>query len=154
MVARGNIASCPIPEPSVTQHTATDDSHDKPKKGRSNKKRAANPSAEDGDRDELSPTKKSKKNSTGSPEEKRLRRFRSSAPKAFYNVYERALSQRFFVLHRERGGTEKCPEETVELAGSTDNIYTISIAKVPSCNCPHAVNGNQCKHVIYVSRTL
>lgn len=41
------------------------------------------------------------------------------------------------------------------MAGSTGNIYHITIDKVPSCDCPHARKGNQCKHIVYVlSRVL
>lgn len=44
----------------------------------------------------------------------------------------------------------QCPEETVELTGSTGNIYSVHIAQQPSCTCPHNRKGNQCKHIIYV----
>lgn len=41
------------------------------------------------------------------------------------------------------------------MAGTTGNIYHITVDKVPSCSCPHARKGNQCKHVVYVlSRVL
>ncbi|KAK2748748.1 hypothetical protein FQN57_000329 [Myotisia sp. PD_48] len=36
------------------------------------------------------------------------------------------------------------------MAGSTGNVYTIVIGKVPRCSCPDYGNGNQCKHIIYV----
>lgn len=36
------------------------------------------------------------------------------------------------------------------MTGSTGNIYTVHIAQQPSCNCPHAKAGNQCKHWLYV----
>jgi hypothetical protein len=55
-----------------------------------------------------------------------------------------------FVIDRVRQGTEECPEETVSLAGSTGNVYQINIAKRPTCNCPHAMKGNHCKHIFYV----
>ncbi|KAI1137667.1 hypothetical protein F5Y05DRAFT_77241 [Hypoxylon sp. FL0543] len=87
--------------------------------------------------------------------EKRLRRFRAKPPQNFSVIYERATSQRFYVLGRTRGGTDHCPEESVELTGSTGNIYVVHIARQPTCTCPHAQNGNQCKHVVYVmSRVL
>ncbi|KAK7431219.1 hypothetical protein QQZ08_002259 [Neonectria magnoliae] len=86
--------------------------------------------------------------------EKRLRRFRDHAPEAFHKVYERALRQRFYVLNRTRCGSDECPEEMVEMTGSTGNIYTVHIAKQPRCNCPHALKGNQCKHVIYVLKRV
>lgn len=41
------------------------------------------------------------------------------------------------------------------MAGSTGNVYHITIDKVPTCDCPHAQKGNQCKHIVYVlSRVL
>ncbi|KAI0839358.1 hypothetical protein F5Y06DRAFT_286396 [Hypoxylon sp. FL0890] len=87
--------------------------------------------------------------------EKRLRRFRVKPPQNFSVIYERATSQRFYVLGRTRGGAAHCPEESVELTGSTGNIYVVHIAQQSTCTCPHARNGNQCKHVIYVmSRVL
>ncbi|KAI1100027.1 hypothetical protein F4804DRAFT_320107 [Jackrogersella minutella] len=87
--------------------------------------------------------------------EKRLKRFRAKAPQTFSVMYDRATSQRFYVLGRTRGGSAHCPEESVELTGSTGNIYVVHIAQQPTCTCPHALNGNQCKHVIYVlSRVL
>lgn len=95
--------------------------------------------------------KKLKAETPETPKEKRLRRFRSHAPQAFHDVYARALSQRFFVLSRIRGGSEECPEESIEMTGSTGNIYTVEIGQIPKCTCPHAVKGNQCKHVLYVS---
>ena len=59
------------------------------------------------------------------------------------------------MLKRTRCGTPESPEELVELAGSTGNVYTIVIARRPACDCPHALKGNQCKHVLYVlSRVL
>lgn len=36
------------------------------------------------------------------------------------------------------------------MAGSTGHIYTIEIKLLPSCDCPHAKKGNQCKHVVFV----
>lgn len=58
-------------------------------------------------------------------------------------------SSRMFCLDRVRGGTDECPEETLKIAGSTGNVYTIKIGQVPSCDCPHAAKGNECKHVIF-----
>lgn len=85
-----------------------------------------------------------------SPEEKRLRRHRPSCPQAFHEVYQRATAQRFYVLERYRVGTPECPEEVVELTGSTGNIYQVHVARKPRCTCPHAEKGNQCKHMVYV----
>ncbi|KAG5914786.1 hypothetical protein E4U53_004594 [Claviceps sorghi] len=82
--------------------------------------------------------------------EKRMRRHRSSPPRAFHDVYQRALGQRFYVLRRSRGGTEECPEETCDVAGSTGNVYTVEIGRTPRCTCPHALRDNHCKHIIYI----
>jgi hypothetical protein len=90
-------------------------------------------------------------------DEKRLKRFRSKPTNEYNQLRYRALTQRMFVLDRKREDTgDGYPIETVTLAGSTGNVYTIIIDKIPTCNCPHARKGNQqCKHTIYVlSRVL
>ncbi|EON62829.1 hypothetical protein W97_02054 [Coniosporium apollinis CBS 100218] len=88
-------------------------------------------------------------------EEKRLRRFRAKPPQSYEAIKQRALTQRMFVIDRRRGGTDECPTETVKMVGSTGNVYTVKVNKTPSCNCPHAKKGNQCKHLIYImSRVL
>ncbi|KAG5921902.1 hypothetical protein E4U42_005681, partial [Claviceps africana] len=69
---------------------------------------------------------------------------------AFHDVYERALRQRFYVLRRSRRGTDECPEETCEVAGSTGNVYTVEIGRTLRCTCPHALKDNHCKHIIYI----
>ncbi|KAI0545580.1 hypothetical protein F4679DRAFT_576006 [Xylaria curta] len=113
----------------------------KQKKPRTTSKRKKNEMDDNGKKD----TKATKK----VDEEKRLRRFRAKAPASFEVIYERATEQ------RSRCGTDDCPEEDVEVTGSTGNIYNVHIAQVPSCNCPHALKGNQCKHIVYVmSRVL
>lgn len=86
--------------------------------------------------------------------EKRLRRFRDHPPQKFHDVYRRAVSQRFFVLNRSRTSMNGFPEEIVELAGSTGNIYSVRIACLPTCTCPHFQGGNQCKHILYVMRRV
>jgi hypothetical protein len=107
--------------------------------------------AEDSTNGLTSSTKKIKRDSNSPPEEKRLGRFRPKAPQSFYDIYARALGQRFYVLKRTRCGTSDCPEEVVEMTGSTGNIYEVHIAQRPQCSCPHAQKGNQCKHILYVS---
>lgn len=62
------------------------------------------------------------------------------------------------VVDRQRGvnkdcphSTPDCPIETVDLVGTTGNIYTVTISHVPMCTCPNFVKGNaQCKHIVYV----
>ncbi|CAG9988424.1 unnamed protein product [Clonostachys byssicola] len=102
-----------------------------------------------------SSTKGNKDAGTREPSsEKRLRRFRPQPPQSFNDILYRATSQRFFVLERTRAGTEDCPEEIVELTGSTGNIYTVFIGLVPRCDCPHSKKGNQCKHIIFVMKKV
>lgn len=36
------------------------------------------------------------------------------------------------------------------MAGTTGNLYTQHIGQVPTCDCPHAQKGNQCKHLVYI----
>lgn len=59
-----------------------------------------------------------------------------------------------FVVDRDRGGTDEAPEETIEMAGTTGNIYRVNISLVPSCTCPDHKKGNQCKHIVYVYAVL
>jgi hypothetical protein len=71
-----------------------------------------------------------------------------------------------FCLGRERGGDAECPTETLKIAGSTGNVYTVTIDRIPSCmqsvkisrssllttfvgDCPHAAKANDCKHVLF-----
>ena len=103
-------------------------------------------------------------------EEKRLRLFRKTAPHSYLEKLARATSQRYFeipilsmslhrmlmingrmfVLDRMRGGTDEIPEETIAMAGSTGNVYDITICQIPRCTCPDNEKGNQCKHIVYV----
>lgn len=82
--------------------------------------------------------------------ETRLRQHLAKPPQSFYTIYERARRQRFYVLQRTPGGSQDFPQETFEMTGSTGNIYTVRIKQVPTCDCSRAIQGNQCKHVVYV----
>lgn len=42
----------------------------------------------------------------------------------------------------------------VELTGSTGNIYTVIIDNRPTCTCPHATKGKQCKHILFVMKKI
>lgn len=83
-------------------------------------------------------------------EEKRSRRFRPHASSSYLERLNRATTQRMFVIDRTRGGTIEIPEETIDLAGTTGNVYRITICQLPSCTCPDSRQGNQCKHIVYV----
>ena len=95
-------------------------------------------------------TENKKKTPQCSPGQKRLRRWRAQPPQSFYEIYARAMSQRFFVLDRVPGGTVESPSETIKLAGSTGNVYSVFVGSQPACDCPHGQQGNQCKHWLYV----
>lgn len=47
------------------------------------------------------------------------------------------------------GGTSNMPEISFDMVGTTGNLYKTVIGKVPSCDCPDAMKGNQCKHIFY-----
>jgi len=102
------------------------------------------------------PSKRIKKSTTlSSPlapvaEEKRLKRFRSHPPKTFVEKYQRAITQRMFVVHRELTGTPEDPQMRINVIGTTGNIYTVTMQRTPICNCPDGSKGNHCKHIIYV----
>ncbi|KAH7407709.1 putative RING finger domain protein [Cadophora sp. MPI-SDFR-AT-0126] len=99
------------------------------------------------------PKRQRKKNAEGEePEEKRLKRFRAKPPVSYMERLQRVTSQRMFLIDRERevGEDGESPEEKFDIAGSTGNIYQVTICKVPRCTCPDAAKGNQCKHIIYV----
>ncbi|KAH6639707.1 hypothetical protein C7974DRAFT_137247 [Boeremia exigua] len=96
------------------------------------------------------PSKEKAKCGSDAPPEKRLRRYRARAPGSYLEVKNRALTQRLTVLSRERCGTAELPGEKVVIAGSTGNVYTVNVGLTPSCDCPHARKGNQCKHIVYV----
>lgn len=48
------------------------------------------------------------------------------------------------------GGAAEEPQETVEMTGSTGNVYTVVVARQPTCDCPQGNEGKQCKHIVYV----
>ncbi|KAL3437740.1 hypothetical protein BDV09DRAFT_149467 [Aspergillus tetrazonus] len=82
--------------------------------------------------------------------ERRLRRFRHSPPVSYQQRLERAVTQRMFVVGQTVSGTDEVPELNFDIVGTTGNIYQTTVGKVPTCNCPDARKGNQCKHICYV----
>ena len=98
-----------------------------------------------------------KKPKIASPE-KRFRKFRGHPPETYQARYQRAITQRMFLIDRKKkiGGDEHgtFQEEVFGMAGTTGNVYQVTISKVPKCTCPDAkMNGMQCKHMIYVRKT-
>lgn len=58
-----------------------------------------------------------------------------------------------FVIDRKRyqHSTQDCQVEEVTLAGSTGNVYKITISHTPTCTCPnHQKTKTLCKHIVYV----
>ncbi len=102
--------------------------------------------------DDASKPKRARKKQGEEPEEKRLKRFRQKPPLTYLERLARVKTQRMFLIDRNRNASEDGTheEEVFDLAGSTGNIYQITISKIPKCTCPDAGNGNQCKHIIYV----
>ena len=41
------------------------------------------------------------------------------------------------------------PVMEFDMAGTTGNLYKVTVGKVPVCNCPDGRKGNQCKHIFY-----
>lgn len=80
--------------------------------------------------------------------EKRGAMFKKSCPKNIQDRVARVMSQRFFMIDRRREGEELCEE--FKVLGSTGNVYTVMIGRLPSCNCPDASHGNHCKHILFI----
>ncbi|KAH8602153.1 hypothetical protein B0O99DRAFT_680297 [Bisporella sp. PMI_857] len=114
------------------------------KSSNSAKKRKAAIHAECDDEEKPNSKRKMKQ----SDEEKRLRRHRAQPPGTYIERLDRVRTQRMFLIDRNRTNEEF--EEVFDIAGSTGNIYQVTINKIPSCTCPDAKKGNQCKHIIYV----
>ncbi|KAF8663994.1 hypothetical protein AX16_000845 [Volvariella volvacea WC 439] len=80
--------------------------------------------------------------------EKRQGRFRSSAPQNILERVHRVMTQRFFMIERQREAGKL--SEEFKVLGSTGNVYTVVIDHVPRCDCPDAMKGNHCKHILFV----
>ncbi|PFH45786.1 hypothetical protein AMATHDRAFT_157849 [Amanita thiersii Skay4041] len=92
--------------------------------------------------------KKKAKDTDAAPEEKRLAQFKPRCPQNIMDRVERVRQQRLFMIDRLR--TENELSETFSVLGSTGNVYTVVIDKVPRCNCPDALKGNHCKHILFI----
>ncbi|KAF8070819.1 hypothetical protein FPV67DRAFT_1488842 [Lyophyllum atratum] len=93
------------------------------------------------------PSRSRKKADTDQPPtEKRGAIFKKSCPKNILDRVERVMSQRFFMIDRQR--TPGDLKEVFSVLGSTGNVYTVTIDHKPSCNCPDALKGNHCKHIV------
>ncbi|KAF8236732.1 hypothetical protein L208DRAFT_1390229 [Tricholoma matsutake] len=91
-----------------------------------------------------------KKTDPNAPQpEKRAAIFKKKCPQNILDRVERVMTQRFFMIDRQRTPGEL--REEFSVLGSTGNVYTVIIDRRPSCNCPDATKGNHCKHIV---RTL
>jgi hypothetical protein len=95
-----------------------------------------------------SPAKpKAKKKASSAAEEKRPKRYRDHPPQNVAERLSRAKYQRMYVLSRSG---QQGLSETFTMAGSTGNVYTVRIDRVPSCDCPDGQKNGTCKHILYV----
>ncbi|UJR16715.1 hypothetical protein I4U23_003615, partial [Adineta vaga] len=83
------------------------------------------------------------------PIEKRLRGYRSTPTNAIRHRIQRAVNERLYLL-----ATSSIPEEPTRreyrVFGQTGNVYTVIITHLLSCTCPDYMNGNVCKHIIFI----
>jgi len=79
--------------------------------------------------------------------EKRLRKYRSSAPQGVRDRIYRALSQRMFLIDCIK---QDDLNRDYKVLGSTGNVYDVHIGQLPTCSCPDSSRGSLCKHVIFV----
>lgn len=54
-----------------------------------------------------------------------------------------------FVVGHATTWTDGYPVMEFDVAGTTGNLYKVTVGKVPVCNCPDGTKGNQCKHIFY-----
>ncbi|KAH6886695.1 hypothetical protein BKA70DRAFT_1123082 [Coprinopsis sp. MPI-PUGE-AT-0042] len=89
------------------------------------------------------------------PPEKRLARFKPSCPNNIAERLARVREQTFYLLDRtgrpeDTSPTSSSLKEDFKVSGSTGNVYTITIDKIPRCSCPDSQKGNHCKHILFV----
>ena len=120
------------------------------------RKRKATDLTQNGDSDEIAPelsTKKQKKDEV----EKRLKPFRPKAPQTFLQKLERATTQRMIVIGRTRAGQGTDLHEDIDIVGTTGNIYTVTIGRLPSCTSRHVscwTNGSLGVHRVHFELSL
>ncbi|KAF8902798.1 hypothetical protein CPB84DRAFT_1775471 [Gymnopilus junonius] len=119
----------PLAGPS--QPTASSSAPAPSKKGRGKKK--ADPDDEAG--------------SSSSQPEKRGAVFKPQCPQNIQDRVYRVMTQRIFMIDRQRNDGEL--REEFSVLGSTGNVYTVTIDRKPRCNCPDAIK-NHCKHILFI----
>ncbi|KAK5133978.1 hypothetical protein LTR08_007098 [Meristemomyces frigidus] len=95
-------------------------------------------------------------------DKERLRPYVEEPSDQYRRFLKSARTQRMFIIDRERGieahcpaNHEDCPCETIQMAGSTGNVYTVTISHLLSCSCPVGIfqkigQEQSCKHILYV----
>jgi hypothetical protein len=89
----------------------------------------------------------SRKRPPAPPVEKRLKRYRSSCPQGTQQRIARARTQQLFLVQKGDVTNLSC---SFVVLGSTGNVYTVKIERVPDCTCPDHAKGNLCKHILFV----
>ena len=85
------------------------------------------------------------------PKEKRAAVFRSHPNTDVRARIGRALEQRLYLVEqRDLTSTTNGLSREFVVLGSTGNVYTVQIGKIPSCNCPDCSRGHLCKHILFV----
>ncbi|PPQ64818.1 hypothetical protein CVT26_002650 [Gymnopilus dilepis] len=124
----GSSSAVPLAGPSQPSVSAPAPS----KRGKGKGKKKADP-----DDDDAGPS--------GSPE-KRGAVFKPKCPQNIMERVHRVMTQRLFMIDRHRNDGEL--REEFSVLGSTGNVYTVTIDHKPRCNCPDAMKGNHCKHIV------
>lgn len=113
--------------------------------------RAGNPSKQGGGKRAKKEEPEKRQNAYGRtvplskhPSQKVRERMERAMPGSGHRMY--VLSQRTVAPLEAAGG----PIEEYTILGATGNVYTVSIGRHSSCNCPDAVKGNLCKHHLFV----
>lgn len=145
-----------VSEPTLPQSSFDDSKTSLPAKkwgsSTSPKKRKFENVAQNDEDQGLTKTHQSKK--LKKEEEKRLTTYRSKAPQTFLRKLERAQTQRMIVIGRTRSGSGQNLHEDIDIVGTTGNIYTVTIGRLPSCTCRDHAKGNECKHKVYALNTV
>ncbi|KJA24154.1 hypothetical protein HYPSUDRAFT_38918 [Hypholoma sublateritium FD-334 SS-4] len=80
--------------------------------------------------------------------EKRGAIFKKKCPQNILDRVERVMTQRIFMIDRNRVDGEL--KEEFSVLGSTGNVYTVTIDHRPRCSCPDSSKGNHCKHILFI----
>ena len=90
------------------------------------------------------------------PVEKRRFRTRTQCPKNLQERLGRSISQRMYLVDRTELAADWKRQPTppvcsFTVAGSTGNIYTVTLDNVPTCTCPDFLRKRDlCKHIFFV----